>query len=72
MVVFQYLALLVFHLAFVLLTVGLGVIPLVEHLTAVDMPFWPTMLTAWLVAYIIGRTVATAVAAPKPDKAVAK
>lgn len=68
MIVWQYLTLLVSHLVFVLLTVGLGVIPLAEHLWSVDLPFWPTMLTAWLVAYVIGRTVSTAIAAPKPDK----
>lgn len=39
--------------AFACLTVGFGVIPLVAAVWGVQLPFWPTMLTVWLVTYLI-------------------
>lgn len=39
--------------AFASLTVGLGIIPLVAAVWGVHLPFWPTLLTVWLVVYMI-------------------
>ena len=39
--------------AFASLTVGLGIIPLVAAVWGVSLPFWPTLLTVWLVVYMV-------------------
>ena len=46
-------ALMLITFGFVLLTVGLGVIPLVAAVWGVQLPFWPTLLTVWLVSYLM-------------------
>lgn len=47
------IALMLITFGFVLLTVGLGVIPLVAAVWGVQLPFWPTLLTVWLVSYLM-------------------